>query len=561
MATIYPTPLPRHIEDDPMRAAERRVYEALRDGVGQEFSVFYGVAWLGTLGAGARDGEVDFVVAHPDLGVLLLEVKGGAISRDGISGRWTSVDHAGYPHPIQDPFAQVRTSKHALLERFKEHPAIRHLWIPMGHGVVLPDSARPDVPLGPDAPPEITVFAEDMSHIGQCVAGTFEYWRRELGRTERPGPGFLAHVTELLAPSFDLRQPLGTALADEDRELLRLTEHQFSVLNLLGRQRRVSITGGAGTGKTLLALEKAKRLAGEGFQVLLTCFNRPLADHLRRSAGVADGLTILTFHQLCEHFARAGQVSLPSAVDGQVPADFFDKTMPNALLEALKRVPQRFDALVVDEGQDFLEGWWYPLQFCLADPDRGVLYVFHDDNQQVYRRATSFPSGLIEVTLHENLRNTQRIHAVTSRFYRGEPVRAIGPEGRFVEGVVVGSKDEIERAVSGVLERLIRKEYASPEDIAVLLGWAPSSPLKRDTQIGEFQVTRDQAAEPGRILLESVRRFKGLERPIVVLTAIDELPPEEADALLYVGLSRARIHLVVVAKASTIARLGIDTRC
>jgi superfamily I DNA/RNA helicase len=235
--------------------------------------------------------------------------------------------------------------------------------------------------------------------------------------------------------------------------------------------------------------------------------------------------------------------------------------MPNALLEALRRVPQRFDALVVDEGQDFLEAWWYPLQFCLADPDRGVLYVFHDDNQQVYRRAPSFPSGLIEVTLHENLRNTQRIHAVTSRFYRGEPVRAVGPEGRFVEGVVVGSKDDIEQAVSGVLERLIKKEYASPEDIAVLLGWAPSSPLKRDTQIGEFQVTRDQAAEPGRILLESVRRFKGLERPIVVLTAIDELPPEEADALLYVGLSRARIHLVVVAKASTIARLGIDTRC
>jgi superfamily I DNA/RNA helicase len=65
--------------------------------------------------------------------------------------------------------------------------------------------------------------------------------------------------------------------------------------------------------------------------------------------------------------------------------------MPNAMLEALRHVPQRFDAIVVDEGQDFLEGWWYPLQFCLADPDRSVLYIFHDDNQQIYRRATSFP--------------------------------------------------------------------------------------------------------------------------------------------------------------------------
>ena len=157
MATIYPTPLPRCIEDDPMRAAERRVYEALRDGLGQEFSVFYGVAWLAaTPGTGARDGEVDFVVAHPDMGVLLLEVKGGAISRDGTTGHWTSVDHAGYPHPIHDPFAQVRASKHALLEKLKEHPTLRQSWIPMGHGVVLPDSARPDGPLAPDAPPEIT---------------------------------------------------------------------------------------------------------------------------------------------------------------------------------------------------------------------------------------------------------------------------------------------------------------------------------------------------------------------------------------------------------------------
>ncbi len=562
MATIYPTPLPRSVQDDPLRAAERRVYEVLKEGLGSEFTVFYSVAWLAVSPwTGARDGEVDFVVAHESMGILLLEVKGGGISRDGITGHWTSVDHAGYPHPIHDPFAQVRASRHALLEKFKEHPAIRHLWVPIGHGVILPDSARPDAPLAPDAPPEITVFAEDIGHIGECIEGMFEYWRRQTGMTSCQGPNFLAAVTELLAPSFDLRQPLGTAVADEERELLRLTEHQFSVLDLLGRQRRVSITGAAGTGKTVLALEKAKRLAGEGFRVLLTCFNRPLADHLRRSAGHVDGLTILTFHQLCEHFACEGQLPLPDHRDGQAPADFFDTTMPNAMLEALKRVPQRFDAIVVDEGQDFLEGWWYPLQFCLADPDRSVLYVFHDDNQQIYRRATSFPSGLFEITLRENLRNTQRIHAVTSRFYRGEPVRAIGPEGRSVETVVVGSQNEIEPAVSQVLDRLIKKDYAAPEDIAVLLGWAPSSPLKKNTRIGAWPVTTDQVAEPGRVLVDSVRRFKGLERPIVVLTAIDDLPPAEENALLYVGLSRARIHLIVVAQASTLSRLGIDTRC
>jgi hypothetical protein len=96
---------------------------------------------------------------------------------------------------------------------------------------------------------------------------------------------------------------------------------------------------------------------------------------------------------------------------------------------------------------------------------------------------------------------------------------------------VLESTNDIEPAVSQVLDRLVKREYTSPDDIAVLLGWAPSSPLKRNTQIGAWPVTTDQAAEPGRVLLDSVRRFKGLERPIVVLTAIDDLPPDEEQAL------------------------------
>lgn len=558
MATVYPTPLPRYVQNDPMRAAERGVYEALAERLGPDYTVFYGVAWLTrSAGGGARDGEVDFVIAHQDRGLLLLEVKGGGVCRDETTGRWISVDRAGFPHVIHDPFAQLRASKNALLEKLKEHPKVGHAWIPVGHGVVLPDSACPGRPLAPDALPEVTVFAEDMSRIGECIDGMFRFWsRRTEGRCVL-GPGFLATVTELLAPSFELHQPLGAVLADEDRQLLRLTEQQFAVLDLLGRQRRVSITGGAGTGKTLLALEKAKRLAGEGFRVLLTCFNRPLADHLRRGAGLVERLTILTFHQLCHHFAEEGHVPLPDPAGAPVPPEFFDTTMPNAMLKALDRVPQRFDAVVVDEGQDFLEGWWHPLQFCLADPDHGVLYVFHDDNQQIYRRPSSFPCGLVEITLHENLRNTRRIHAATSHFYRGEPLRAIGPEGRLVECIAVQSDLEIESAAARVLDQLINKERASPESIAVLLGWAHPSPLKKNTQIAGFLVTTDQTAEPGKVLLDSVRRFKGLERPIVVLTAIDDLPPEDENALLYVGLSRARVHLVVIARASTVARLGI----
>ena len=72
--------------------------------------------------------------------------------------------------------------------------------------------------------------------------------------------------------------------------------------------------------------------------------------------------------------------------------------------------------------------------------------------------------------------------------------------------------------------------------------------------VGALELTRDQTAEPGKVLLDSIRRFKGLERRVVVLTGIDELEPDDENGMLYVALSRARVHLVVIALASTIAR-------
>jgi superfamily I DNA/RNA helicase len=228
------------------------------------------------------------------------------------------------------------------------------------------------------------------------------------------------------------------------------------------------------------------------------------------------------------------------------------------LLKALERLPaRRFDAIVVDEGQDFRDSWWEPLQLCLADPAGGVLYVFHDDNQQVYRRAGSFPNKLADIPLHDNLRNTQRIHAATTKFYRGEPLRAKGPEGREVECVCAETQAAVVHEVSRILHRLVREEGVPAGDVAVLTGSWEDGPLKRGDRIGSFWTTTDQEAEPQKVLLDSVRRFKGLERPVIVLTGIDHLPPDEENALLYVGLSRARVHLAVVAAAATLGRLGL----
>ena len=114
---------------------------------------------------------------------------------------------------------------------------------------------------------------------------------------------------------------------------------------------------------------------------------------------------------------------------------------------------------------------------------------------------------------------------------------------------------EIEREVSRALHHLIKDNGVAPADIAVLMGSARACPLRKGQRIGAFETTRDQAAEPSKVLLETVRRFKGLERPVIILTGIDDLPAAEETALLYCGLSRARVHLVIVATEATMERV------
>lgn len=559
MARMYPRPIPQGILSEPRRSSEVRMYEALDRALDDRYVVAYGVAWLTSPPTRPpRDGETDFIILHPDLGVLVMELKGGRVARDGVTGKWASMDRSGGVHAIDDPFAQARGSKYALIEKVKAHPSWGNRWIEIGHSVALPDCARPAVPLSPDGPVEILFTAEDFADPRRRVEAIYAWWK---GREQHPfrlGPDGVEILVKLLAPTFELRRPLGIVLAEQDREILHLTEQQFRVLDVLKRQRRVAVSGGAGTGKTFLAVEKAKRLAAEGFHVLLTCFNRPLAEFLSRSVGRTERLDVLTFHQLC--YARAREAGIPLAYAGEsdAPAEYFEQTLPEALLSALDKTAQRYDAIVVDEGQDFRARWWEPLQFCLADPSDGILYVFHDDNQMIYQRHASFPKGLQEACLTENLRNTRTIHGEASRFYKGGELVPLGPAGKPVEVVQAPSRDKVESEVSRVLHRLLREERIPADQVAILTGTSlEKTVIARHGRIGAFSTTHDQDADPEKVLLETIHRFKGLERPVVVLADIEGLLDAEATELLYVGLTRARGHLVIVATSPTLQRHGL----
>jgi hypothetical protein len=242
-----------------------------------------------------------------------------------------------------------------------------------------------------------------------------------------PGADGVAALKELLYRPWQLEPVLWSGHLAEQRRMIELTEQQYPVRDTLNRVQRAAIAGCAGSGKTLLAVEKAVRLAGQNQRVLLTCFNKGLAAEARIPAPGA--LDIIHFHELCDELAQQAGVPLSTPSDPQELDVFFNHELPNALVEAADRLTTRCDAIVVDEGQDFRDEWWIALQMLLRDTERGTLYIFYNDNQRFYsaERQLPIPSGQHYI-LTTNCRNTQQIHAVVCRFYSGEErPTALGP--------------------------------------------------------------------------------------------------------------------------------------
>jgi len=389
-------------------------------------------------------------------------------------------------------------------------------------------------------------FAEDIKGLDKWMEKVFNFWVEQDDIEGIFGPRGMQMVEKLFAPSFDLRHPLAADLAEDERKILHLTEEQFAILDLLSRRRRVGIKGGAGTGKTMLALEKARRLASEGFRTLLTCYNRPLAEDLASRTEGVDNLTVMNFHQLCYSLARKADCPVADPEGQTPPPEYFEKELPAGLLKALECLgEERYDAIVVDEGQDFAEDWWTALQFALSDPDYGILYVFFDDNQRVYHQVGSLPQDLDIYPLTKNLRNTVPIHRLACAFYEGGELRAGGPKGRPPEFIEAATEHAVARETSRVLHRLIHEEHLQPGDVAVLTGRSrDSSGLPKEGRIGAYEVADGRDPDSKKVVFDSIRRFKGLERPVAVLVELEEVM--NSPETLYVGLTRANTHLVVI---------------
>lgn len=540
---LAPSQLPLRVRENPKHHAEVIVFDALHQQLNQkqrDWVVVYSARWMTKLGRGTpKTGEADFLLAHPHHGVVVVEVKGGEIVYE--NNGWFSISKSGNKYEI-DPFVQVERNAYELTEKFQQ----MRRWQGGANNdkyarwVIFPEAVTPrDAVFPTDYDAAMVTDFDGMNSLVEGLLSASRFWYGD--RWDHPAA---PHACDLLLELFDrpltFSMPLAQAAKNEAQQIETLTDSQFSVISAIAGCPRAAIAGGAGSGKTWLARKRAVQLAEEGFRVLLTCQSRPLAKYVRETTAKHDELIIEAYEDLL------------SVLDPDVK-DISDGEYPWKLAETIESNPAlSFDAVFVDEGQDFTADQWSFVEALLGKEKLGVFYVFYDDNQQLGSGATTLPSDLIPIHLSDNVRTTRAIHRDMEKYYQGNKKQdARGPNGRSVSRVT--SDGNLKQKLRTEIDSLLSGERFSAADIAVLtpVDTEQSALLDLSLSHGRSLRTQPVANKSGLVtdvLFASIKDFKGLERPVVIVCEFDRLPSniEEQRRLLYTALSRPKSHLILI---------------
>ncbi|MGE2732505.1 NERD domain-containing protein [Mycolicibacterium vaccae] len=525
--------------------AERRVWQALIDQVEPGDLVIPGKRVTDHL----KDHEIDFFVAIEGAGIVCVEVKGGEVWHDGDS--WWQRGRSS-ARKI-DPVRQAREACYAIRSFIETDPAWTQGRLRWDHVVVLPNTDLPDDFALPECPRWKVIDRTDLPDIVAKLRQILH--SQELERPFLTKDG-LAQLREALSGrGLPQRSVVARALENEDAADM-LTEHQSVILDAIRLLHRVEIRGGAGSGKTFLALEQARRLARDGKRVAVVCYSHGLASYLERITEAWNRRQrpayVGEFHDLGKMW---GAPEGPDeALRTEETVQFWEHDLPAQMTDLAAQLDpgHRFDAIVVDEAQDFADAWWEPLLAALKDEETSGLYVFTDEGQRVFNRYGSPPVPLVPLVLDHNLRNTRQI-ANAFQPLVDHPMRFLGGEGPAVKYVACSAAEAMEAGDEEV-EALLEQGWR-PEDVA-LLTTGSRHPEQRERQIAGHAAYWDSFWDAEQVFYGHVLGFKGLERRAVVLVVNEASAFDRSRERLYVGLSRARDQLVVCGDPDFIRHVG-----
>jgi hypothetical protein len=513
---------------------ELDVMERLVQYLPANYEVFHSVSWFSVHNSHDHHGEIDVVVMSPEGNLLLVEVKAGdVVLHDGeIFKLYNGTESSVSRQCNMQYSSMVRRLTNARLRTF------------VTNCLVLPDY-RIDGANLIGFPRERIVGAESYDELGTQVLNIL--------RSAPVRENDVDAIRHFLKNEFRVTADL-TVLKGQ----INTASHKLSDgMSLWGPRITspsgvVRIQGTAGSGKTQLALQLLSDAVINKQKILYVCFNRSLADHMRKIAPASALVT--NFHELCiEHYRRS--VDEPNFSN----PDIFAKAAESYIAHLSQQEP-RYDLIILDEGQD-LEPEWIG---CLAGqlkPD-GRLYLMEDEDQRLYARDEYDLDGAVLVSSYENFRSPQAICQMINAFgLSSKPIQAKGPyKGEFPDFHIYRSDDELISMTASAVDALLHRGF-DLTDIVILTGRGRvKSKLLNVDSIGKFSTRHftgnytadgDQIWTTGELATETVYRFKGQSSPAVVLSEIDftEMTDIERNKL-FVGLTRAQMAVEIILSPS-----------
>ncbi|WP_034511503.1 NERD domain-containing protein [Blastococcus sp. URHD0036] len=532
----------RRYPEEPVFAApsEQLFVEALQENLPDDAVLICGRRFSDR----GQDREADVIVAWPGVGVAVIEVKGGSVYL--ADGEWRQV--GGGVDKVIHPVDQARICRYLLRGYLDKHPRWTAGNPRLVHLVALPTTTLPDDFRAPDAPRWMVLDKTDLPFAASRIEAALHKVEEQ---PDPPLPQDIDDLVDCLLGASIPQQALVADLGESEAACELLTRDQADVLDQLALVPRVEIRGGAGSGKTWLAVEKARRLAADGQRVALMCYSRGLAEFLKRRVGTLRRRErpayVGTFHYLGIGWG------VPEGTDDD--SRYWEEFLPGEMETLAAALPEneRFDAIVIDEAQDFAASWWPAVLAALRDPERGSLYVFADEGQRVFARQGRPTVDLVPINLNENLRNTKQI-ANTFRTLAPSQMKIRGHSGMPVRFVQCATEDAVDVA-DDMASTLLEKEDWPPQAVA-LLTTHRRHPVQAERQAKGPDAYWATYWDDDDLFYGHVLGFKGLERPAVVLAVNGFRDAARAREMLYVGLSRARDLLVVCGDLELIRQVG-----
>ena len=528
---------PRSIPAQPIFAdpSEKVVWQELMQQLPQDAVVVHGLKILEP----NQEFEMDFVIFWPDLGVAVLEVKGGEVTPNE-DDSFTQRDAKGKRDVF--PMAQVTKNIYALKRLLTQKSSVAHF--AARPAVVLPYADIPSTYSRPTIPRGSIHDEVDLVSLGDRIM-------RDLSNQRfRPTALEIRSLLGALSMPLATQKSLTEMGIEREKQVVELTEQQFAILDLCIAMPKFSILGSAGCGKTYIAIEQTRRRAVAGDKVLFLCYNYGLSEYIRRrfeGFELLDQLTIGTLHSLGNKLGMQGE---RGTGDG-----YWDSVLPDQLVEHLKNMPEelKYDTVVIDEAQDFHADWWSVVIGALKDHEKGRIYAFGDIRQGLFRQATDIPLKESKLHLDKNLRNSLPIAQLAALCVE-EPLELIGLDGPPVTWVE-STTDGAEKAADREVEKLISAGW-NPSDICVL---TTGSRHEMQRTFGDGAMSRIYWR--GFFDEESTYHcttggFKGLERRAVVIAMNGWKEPERKKDILYTAVTRARDLLIICGSQEEITHAG-----